>query len=159
MKDIKGKILNLFKLQSPSLQVSWFKVLSNVFNDKGKFILDLKYQGKLIIWIIMKSFWKYIEVADLRLRTWCLFINFTKNFFMRSIFNTWKVINGKVIFKILIEPIHPICEAFKRAKIVLVTFHKEVLKRKKKLPASHWGRVEGVERAAQRSRKGGFYRY
>ena len=69
MKDIKGKILNLFKLQSPSLQVSWFKVLSNVFNDKREFILNLNYYGKLISRIIMKSFWKYIEVADSRLRT------------------------------------------------------------------------------------------
>ena len=133
MKDIKGKILNLFKLQSPSLQMSWFKILSNVFNDKGKFILNLKYYCKLISQIIMKSFWKYIEVTDLRLRTWCLFINFTKNFFMRSIFNTWKVINGKVLFKILIEPIHPICEAFKRAKIVSVTLHTKILKIKKNL--------------------------
>ena len=69
IKDIKGKILGFFKLQSPSLQVSCFKVLSNVFNDKGKFILNLKYYGKLLTWIIMKSFWKYIEVTDLRLRT------------------------------------------------------------------------------------------
>ncbi len=159
IKDIKNKILGFFKLQSPSLQVSWFKVLSNVFNDKSEFILNLKYYGKLIIWIILKSFWNYIEVTDLRLRTWCLFINFTKNFFMRSIFNTWKVINGKVLFKILIEPIHPIREAFKRAKIILVMFHNKILKGKKELPASHWGRVEGVERAAQRSRKGVFYRY
>ena len=50
---------------------------------------------------------------------------------MRSIFNTWKVINGKVLFKILIEPTHPIREAFKRAKIVLVMFHTKVLKGKK----------------------------
>ena len=128
IKDIKNKILGFFKLQSPSLQVSWFKVLSNVFNDKGKFILNLKYYGKLISRIIMKSFWKYIEVADLRLRTWRLFINFTKNFFMRSIFNTWEVINGKILFKMLIEPIHPKCEAFKRAKIVMVTFRNKVLK-------------------------------
>ena len=69
IKDIKNKILGFFKLQSPSLQVSWFKVLSNVFNDKGEFILNLKYYGKLIAWIIMKSYWKYIEVTDLRLRT------------------------------------------------------------------------------------------
>jgi len=55
---------------------------------------------------------------------------------MRSIFNTWKVINGKVLFKILIEPIHPICEAFKRARIVLVEFHNKFLKGKKELPAS-----------------------
>ena len=128
IKDIKNKILGFFKLQSPSLQVSWFKILSNVFNDKDKFVLYLKHYGKLLVWIIMKSFWKYIEVTDLRLRTWCLFINFTKNFFMRSVFNTWKIINGKVLFKILIEPIHPICEAFKRAKIVMVTFHNKFLK-------------------------------
>ena len=69
IKDINNKILGFFKLQSPSLQVSWFKVLSNVFNDKGEFILNLKYYGKLISRIIMKSFWKYIEVTDLRLRT------------------------------------------------------------------------------------------
>ena len=69
IKDIKNKILGFFKLQSPSLQVSWFKVLSNVFNDKGEFILNIKYCGKLISRIIMKSFWKYIEVADSRLRT------------------------------------------------------------------------------------------
>ena len=128
IKDIKNKILGFFKLQSASLQVSWFKVLSNVFNDKGKFILNLKYYGKLISQIIMKSFWKYIEVANLRLRTCRLFINFAKNFIMRSVFNTWNVINGKVLFKILIEPIHPICEAFKRANIVLVTFHINVVK-------------------------------
>ena len=47
---------------------------------------------------------------------------------MRSVFNTWKIINGKVLFKILIEPIHPICETLKRANIVLVTFHNKVLK-------------------------------
>ena len=46
IKDIKNKILGFFKLQSPSLQVSWFKVLSNVFNDKSEFILSLKYYGK-----------------------------------------------------------------------------------------------------------------
>jgi hypothetical protein len=67
-------------------------------------------------------------MTDLRLRTWCLFINFIKNFFVRSIFDPWKVINGKVLFKTLIEPIHPICEAFKRANVVLVTFHNKVLK-------------------------------
>ena len=64
IKDIKNKILGFFKLQSPSLQVSWFKVLSNVFNDKGEFILNLKYYGKLIDWIFMKSYSKYIEVAN-----------------------------------------------------------------------------------------------
>jgi hypothetical protein len=42
---------------------------------------------------------------------------------MRSIFNTWEVINGKVLFEILIEPIHPKCEAFKRSKIVMMTFY------------------------------------
>ena len=42
MKDIKGKILSLFKLQSPSLQETCFTVLNIGFNDKGKFILNLK---------------------------------------------------------------------------------------------------------------------
>ena len=42
IKDIIGKILVFFKLQSPSLQMSCFRVLLNVFNDKGKFILNLK---------------------------------------------------------------------------------------------------------------------
>ena len=69
MKDIKGKILNLFKLQSPSLQETCFTVLNIGFNDKGKFILNLKYYGNLVTRIIMKSNWKYIEVTDLRLRT------------------------------------------------------------------------------------------
>ena len=46
IKDINNKILGFFNLQSPSLQVSWFKVLSNDFNDKGEFILNLKYYGK-----------------------------------------------------------------------------------------------------------------
>ena len=47
---------------------------------------------------------------------------------MRSISDTWKVINGEVLFETLIKPIHPICEAFKRANVVLVTFHNKVLK-------------------------------
>jgi len=47
---------------------------------------------------------------------------------MRSISDTWKVINREVLFKILIEPIHPICETLKRVNIVLVTFHNKVLK-------------------------------
>ena len=51
---------------------------------------------------------------------------------MCSFTNTWKVINRKILFKALIEPIHPICEAFKWAKIVLVMFHNKVLKGKKK---------------------------
>jgi len=42
MKDIKGKILNLFKLQSPSLQETCFIVLNIGFKDKGKFILNIK---------------------------------------------------------------------------------------------------------------------
>ena len=60
IKDIKNKILGFFKLQSPSLQVSWFKVLSNVFNNKGEFVLNLKYYGELVDWINMKPYWKYI---------------------------------------------------------------------------------------------------
>ena len=36
---IIGKILSFFELQSPSLQVSCFKVLPNVFNNKGEFVL------------------------------------------------------------------------------------------------------------------------
>ena len=47
---------------------------------------------------------------------------------MRSISDTWKVINREVLFKILIEPIHPICETLKRANIVMVTFQNKVLK-------------------------------
>ena len=42
MKDIKGKNLNLFKLQSPSLQETCFTVLNIGFYGKGEFILNLK---------------------------------------------------------------------------------------------------------------------
>ena len=45
MRDIKGKILNFFKLQSPSLQATCFKVFP-IDNDKNQFILNLKYYGK-----------------------------------------------------------------------------------------------------------------
>ena len=69
IKEIKGKILNLFKLQFLSLQETCFKVLTIGFNDKGKFILNLKCYGNLVIRIIMKSYWKYIQETDLRLRT------------------------------------------------------------------------------------------
>ena len=58
-KDIIGKILVFFNLQSPSLQMSCFRVLLNFFNGKGKFILNLKLYGKLVSWIILKSYWKY----------------------------------------------------------------------------------------------------
>ena len=59
-RDIIGKILSFFELQSPSLQVSCFKVLHNVFNNKGEFVLNLKFYGELVDWIIMKPYWKYI---------------------------------------------------------------------------------------------------
>jgi|OM-RGC.v1.036221783 hypothetical protein len=59
-RDIKGKILSLFELQSPSLQVSCFKVLPNVFKNEGEFVLNLKYYGELVDWIIIKPYLNYI---------------------------------------------------------------------------------------------------
>ena len=59
-RDIIGKILSFFELQSPSLQVSCFKVLPNVFKNKGEFVLNLKCYVELVDWIIIKPYWKYI---------------------------------------------------------------------------------------------------
>ena len=60
MKDIKGKILNFFKLQFPSLQETSFKILNIDFNSKVNFVLSFKQYGDLVIRIIMKSNWKNI---------------------------------------------------------------------------------------------------
>ena len=44
------------KLKGTIIVSDGFKVLPNVFNNKGEFVLDLKYYDELVYWIIMKSY-------------------------------------------------------------------------------------------------------
>ena len=73
--------------------LDWF------LNDKNQFILNLKFYGKKVKRIIVKSNCKNFEVTNLRLRTRLFFSNLFQDRLVGLFSNTWMIIDRNIFIE------------------------------------------------------------